>query len=216
MPGGAVVNAYRTPSGNHVEFECRPGTNDANICTSVVAHDEYGLADLTIPLGATVLDVGAYIGAFTIAAVAEFSCNVTAIEPVVENIVQLAHNVGMNGMLQNVEMRRVAVGHDRYTTVRLGYQGLNSFVGNLGEGPAKKKRRVRSVSLTDLVNDIGPVALMKVDCEGCEWDFLDDPALGQIATIVGELHGDGDMESLLEPTHHFHMIGDYVFRADVR
>jgi hypothetical protein len=67
------------------------------------------------------------------------------------------------------------------------------------------------------------VALLKIDCEGGEWAFLDDPYLGQAAcrVILGEAHavrghrGD-DIVGLLEATHDVTIIGDGAGTCEFR
>ncbi|MEM3905680.1 MAG: FkbM family methyltransferase [Nitrososphaerota archaeon] len=38
----------------------------------------------------------------------------------------------------------------------------------------KKQVRVRSVSIATILNEIGPVDILKMDCEGCEFIILED------------------------------------------
>lgn len=214
-----MVKRFVTKRGSEVALDCRIGTNDENVCVSVIAKDEYGLADLTVPGGMFVFDIGAYIGAFTIAAIADFNCRVVAVEPVEENAEQIRLNIEQNGMWRNAWLEPFAAGNASSSKIGVGYRGLNRYVGNVGEGRPEESRTTATFSLSHYVEKmrehtgIDRVSLMKVDCEGCEWDFLDDPSIRQVDVIVGELHGDGDIEALLGETHSVEMIGDYIFRA---
>lgn len=213
------MKAFRTVGGNEVELDCRARTNDENVCTNVIARDEYRLAELNVRPRALVLDIGAYIGAFTIAAIADFDARVVAVEPIEENVEQIKANIAQNGMWENAVVRPLAAGRGRSERIGVGYRGLNHYVGNLGEGPPSETRKMPTYSLTHFIREIhrftgeDTLGLMKVDCEGCEWGFLEDSAVGRVEVIVGELHGDGDIEALLHTTHHVEMIGDYIFRA---
>ena len=44
-----------------------------------------------------------------------------------------------------------------------------------------------SYALADLAQ--GPICFAKIDCEGCEYPFLQGPALAHIERIRGEEHG---------------------------
>jgi hypothetical protein len=61
-----------------------------------------------------------------------------------------------------------------------------------------------AVSLDSLLAKYGidRVALLKIDCEGCEYQFLDTPAVARVDRILGEFHRrpEGIM-ALLAATH---------------
>ena len=61
--------------------------------------------------------------------------------------------------------------------------------------------------------------MLKIDCEGCEWAFLADPAIGKVEIIVGEIHPPGtqlQLVKLLTKTHYVEFIGEHGFRAVLR
>ena len=65
---------------------------------------------------------------------------------------------------------------------------------------------VPGISLQRLLTKykIDRVELLKIDCEGCEWQFLRSKAIARVDRIVGEYHDAlsfADLEAVLSPTH---------------
>ena len=70
--------------------------------------------------------------------------------------------------------------------------------------------------------DIHRVAFLKIDCEGCEWQFLDSPDIDRVDHIVGEYHI-GDLVRLMGLLGGTHIVetwneegGFGMFRAVLR
>ena len=133
----------------------------------------------------TVVDVGAHVGFFAI----PISClvkKVIAFEPSPANFILLDRNITANQSA--VLPRQAAVGESGGSAIlNLGVQGTT------GHSITNKKRGGVSISvicwsLSDVINTYNPTVL-KLDCEGAEWDILANPdLLGNIRIIVAELH----------------------------
>lgn len=202
----------------------REDTSDWNTISSVLDHDEYHLRGLT--LMGLAIDVGAHCGAVTVAlAVDNPGLHVIAVEPLPDNVRLLRENTGANGIADRVTIIPRPVGRSGDTvTVRWGFQGNetalhHAFIGNSTLGTPDMPHdsaKMSAVGIVDLVGQ-GEVAFLKIDCEGGEWGFLDDPAVSRIALIVGEYHPvplpDGTsgrrslLEALLTPTHDLEVEG---------
>ena len=70
------------------------------------------------------------------------------------------------------------------------YVENNRFIGGMlpiGDG---KYAKPPGVSLTSLMKerDIERVRFLKIDCEGCEWQFLTSPDIDRVDDIIGEFH----------------------------
>lgn len=137
----------------------------------------------------TVIDVGANIGAFTIvAARAASSGRVYAVEPSSANFVLLNENVRLN-QLENVKTLNLALSaSDGSAVLHFG-----------GECPSLhfesgvETETVATRSLESLLNAEGlsRVDLLKLDCEGAEFDILlnaSENALSRVHKIVMEYH----------------------------
>ena len=203
-------SVWRTPGGHEVRSLIRDGTNDWNTQNAIFADDEYG-----IPSGQSgvAIDVGAYLGGVSIAyALDNPEARVIAIEPVPPNVELIRQNIALNGLEGRILVIAGAVGTGD-VTVPYAYTGSESaehhaFVGGstlFDPTEAHETVTYPGLTLTRLVagNDI---AWLKIDTEGAEWTFLDDPAVANIETIVGEWHPYGghtvgDMASLLGSTH---------------
>lgn len=186
---------FRTPRGRSVSMSYREDTNDYNTLRSCLDEDEYGLKNLT--LSGHALDIGAYIGGVTVAlAVDNPELHVVAVEAVPPNVDLLRENVERNGLSERVTILHAAAGKGATATIRWAFAGNltadhHAFVGNStiqGPNVTHRSEQVPVRTLASLVDEFGPFAFAKVDCEGCEYDFLQGPALSQVALIHGEEH----------------------------
>lgn len=190
-----ATDNWTTPKGHFVRMTHRVGTSDWNTVSSVMKpHDEYELADLA--LSGRAADVGAHIGAVSVALLMDFpDLTVVAVEPVPDNVVLLRRNLEENGVMDRCEVIAAAVGKGKSTTIRYGYTGTvsaehHAFIGNstivYPEAPMlpHEEAQVPVIRLSDL----GVLDFVKIDCEGGEWGFLRGKALGKVARIHGEAH----------------------------
>lgn len=116
-----------------------------------------------------------------------------SVEPVEENRAFYMHNMRANG-----------IARDRYTLLegglssdgrpfRVAYNASNSFGSQRTDGDAAVV--VRTTTLDALLAEVGPVDMLKLDCEGCEYEvmfssrLLLDPAW--VGSFKGEAHGCG-------------------------
>lgn len=211
------IHENRTPNGNRFKLECRLGTNDQDVAHSVSKLDEYGLRGLELEGWA--LDIGAYIGAVAIPlAIDHPGLGVVAVEPVPENVALLQRNITLNGVTDSVLVCPLAAAApgDDLVMVRYGGNGRHRFVGNVGmEAPdASDEFDAPGVDLGGLLAfyQISEVSLMKIDCEGCEWAFLSDAAVGKVERIVGEYHGEVEADFL--PGHDVRIDDNWHFWAE--
>lgn len=201
----------RTPNGRAVTFTCRDGTNDAGITAAlngVGDHlaDEYRMKGRV--LDGWALDIGGHIGGMAIPLALDHpELRVIAVEAVPENAALLTENAARNGVAERVMVLNAlaaapgtasGVCHYGYRSTPAlasdGYISAHRFVGETwgpGEGDPEFAPEIAAVSLDSLLEQfgIGEVAFVKIDCEGCEWTFLDTPAVARVQTIVGEYHG---------------------------
>lgn len=200
-----MIVEVETPRGNTARFKVRPDTNDANLVYSILSgpggmSDEYGLAPLH--LFGWAIDVGAHIGAVTVAVLLDNpALTVIACEPVEENYLLLKENLELNGIGNErfiafpcaagvhgwIEMTH---GYTEWGDHHPDYVKAHRFIGNQYRHEGGVTVPVWSWSLEDLVRltPYGTVDFMKVDCEGCEWELLDSPAVSAVNMIRGELH----------------------------
>lgn len=199
-------HVFATPRGNSAMMFFRKNTNDWNTIYASMTEDEYGLAKLPVLTGVAI-DIGAYVGSVGIAlALDNHGLKVVCVEPVQENVDLIQRNIVANGLTDRVICLSAAAGGlgDRETTVDWGYIGEphlehHAFVGNTtlvyeyGSNPTYSHQETvaECYSLTDLLNCYsrdGGFSLLKIDCEGCEWRVLADPATDGINIIAGEWH----------------------------
>lgn len=203
---------FTTPRGRAVTVECREGTTDWNTANACITADEYGLADRL--WAGVALDVGAHIGGATLALLADNpDLFVVAIEALPDNVALLRANVAANGFEGRCRIYEGAADSGNepvtvaYGTMDGEFEAAHRYIGGaVWQGPAGLKVTVPPVSLTAVVADVGPLCLVKIDCEGCEWSFLADPAVASVEELRGEYHpragrGPAQVRELLEPTH---------------
>lgn len=212
------VHTFRTPGGNAVRMHVRPGTCDANVCIAILHEDEYRIRGRSFD--GFVLDVGAYLGAFTVAVLADNPhAHVIAVEPLAANVALIAENVALNGFGDRVLVIHGGAGAPGDGPVRIGAvdDGVHGFIGSAaaGEDVDVPGELVDRWSFTNLVapSDRGRVQAVKIDCEGCEWRFLTDPAVASVPRIVGEVHAEAahavtDLHAVLGGSHTVRIDGE--------
>jgi FkbM family methyltransferase len=228
MSSEAVVS----PRGNRGTIVARDGTSDLSIAGAFVGlwtsqpDDEYRLADLHVT-GAFV-DIGAHIGAVTLAVLLDNpDAFAICVEPLAENCDVITEMAVVNGLTDRVHVMQAAIAPGLEAVVNYGYDGSDylrnhRYIGGIASSEeARTSVIVPAVTLASLVAMAGgSIDAVKLDCEGCEWLALTDPAVADCRVIFGEWHGGplfAGVDDLLRDTHHVESIDDLggtgVFRA---
>ena len=210
-----------TPAGHRARYATRPDTNDASLAWGIVAEDEYGLKHLP-PLSGWVIDIGAHIGTVAVAlAIDNPDVTIVAVEALPENVAVLRETVALNGLDERIHVIEAAAGAPGETDVPITYgwtQAENQpddyiresrFIGGMvGPNDTSTTLVCPAISLDAICEQFGidEVALLKIDCEGCEWFVLRSPVVARCERIIGELHWGKqgtakEFRALLEPTH---------------
>jgi FkbM family methyltransferase len=148
----------------------------------------------------TVLDVGGHVGAFAIwvATQAEHAQIVT-LEPEARNFRDLQRNIERNRLTHRVESLNIAVGAadgSRVLNVPMHRQ-VSSFEASEGSVPVE----VACVAFERCLRERGSVDLVKLDCEGAEWEIFEAVTgehLRHVQHLLMECHGNetGDFEQM--------------------
>ena len=203
-------DTWTTPGGIRATLFFRENTSDWNTVNAIMGtNDEYKLASGMTGL---LLDVGAHIGAWTIAAALDNpACQVVAIEALPENCEIIRENVSLNKVGDRVAVIEGAAtcGTDpvtiAYGSTETEFARGHEFIGGgIWHDDAGDRKTIEAMPVT--LEQFGSVRLLKIDCEGCEWQFLDTPAVAIVEEMTGEYHprqgyGPARLRELLEKTH---------------
>jgi FkbM family methyltransferase len=182
---------YRLRNG--LELQARPRTLDVAVLKDVFLHRVYTPDGFELCEGDTVVDIGAHIGAFAVdAGRAVGRGSVLAFEPHPGNFELLTANVARNG-LKNVRAVWAAVAgasgpRDLHVSANVAGHSLH-----IAE-PGRASLAVPARTLADVFADhgIATVDLLKMDCEGAEYEILEGAAaagvLSRVRRIAMEAH----------------------------
>ncbi len=178
---------------NGLSYAIRAGTMDLSIVNEASILNPYlGGNRITLAPDMVVMDVGANIGDFTLQAAARCPRGrVIAVEPVTEHVEALKRNIELNGF-SNIEVLQLALG-DVEGQSEIHVAGLASS-GTFAR-PGTRSEMVRKASLSTLMKELAieRLDLLKLDCEGAEWQILAgaDDLFPRIRQICMEYHPDG-------------------------
>ncbi len=176
---------------NGVVIEALPASRLVGLYKEIWYRDEYRLRREPLPVGATVVDIGANIGVFALYA-ASFggAGRVLCFEPFPESFAVLKRNIEHNPSL-GVEAYPLGVaGSSGKRRLQVGdCHGWNRMVGEEGGNAVE----IECVTLAEAFErgKVQRCDFMKVDCEGAEYEiFLEAPrqVLSRIDRIVLEYH----------------------------
>lgn len=149
---------------------------------SIFLDDDYGLSEFRKNKISKIIDIGANVGFFSIASRFFFpDAAIHAYEPNLDLESYLAHNFSQ----LNIELRTQAVGK-KSCSVKLDLMGES----NQTRVNESSSGSTEMVSLDSVVKKAGgKIDLLKMDCEGSEWDILEDPeSLKQVDNVTLEYH----------------------------
>jgi FkbM family methyltransferase len=154
---------------------------------------DYGAIDP----GCTVVDIGANIGAFAIYAAKEGARRVVAYEPNGASFRCLEQNIAVNALQAVVQARQLAVTDQAGHSVQFPSQA--SMYGRIGdEDDTASFEAVETTSLARIVerDTPGGIDLLKIDCEGAEYDILlgAESALAHVREVRMEYHDGRERE----------------------
>ncbi len=158
-----------------IRLLARPRSEDKDVIRGVVLNHEYAQEGFEIGSHDTVVDIGAHIGAFTVTSARSASEGIVyALEPVEANYELLLRNIELNG-LKNVVPTKMAVAKGsgkREMFVQEDATSGHSFHYRSNRKPVT----VDTTSLEDFVDRMGikKIDLLKIDCEGAEYEILAD------------------------------------------
>ena len=156
----------------------------------VFLREEYGrIAD-----GATILDLGANIGAFSVyAATSARDVKIWAYEPLADFHALLTKNVQINRLGGAIRCFNCAVGAEAGPRQLIVENEAFSFPTLLADARAGRRVEVACVPLIEILdsNGLKHVDLVKMDCEGSEYEILygaPDACFERIREIRMEYH----------------------------
>ena len=162
--------------------------------------DDYGLSKTPVPGdGEVIVDIGANVGGFSILAAKMFpGAQVYAFEPQAATFSDLERNIRANGVQDQVIATNAAVGavtETRAFTYTPGNAGASSIVRSI-QSMRKWGGVIDSVpvlSVHDAFERAGLrapaiIAMLKLDCEGCEFEVFSLLPWSRVRRLGGELH----------------------------
>lgn len=195
------VFSYRIkgPTGLSFTMLARPGTTsmaDLFVLREVFVEETY--ADI-LPLlprrAVNMLDVGANLGSFGVWLAARHGvARGRCFEPDPSSFRLCRFNLSFNGCAQVVPMPQAVGGSARVIQMRINTTrpGGNSIYGSAAT--EEETASIEVVPFAKILSESdGPIDLLKMDCEGAEWEIVDQtPAelWQRCAMIVAEIHGD--------------------------
>jgi FkbM family methyltransferase len=142
----------------------------------------FGDLDLT---GLHVLDIGAHVGAFSVAICSAFrDTTVVSFEPAPDTYEYLKRNVEQNGFGSRITTHNVAVS-DRTGRVHLAIGSAADSTNALVDAASAATLEVESVTLNEVLTAGAPhrFDVCKIDCEGAEYSLVDNTSPESWASI---------------------------------
>ncbi len=195
---GLRSTPYPMTTRDGMVMEIRPGTGDFFGFYEIVLRGDYFASGQLLAPGQTVIDVGANIGCFTVAAARRVGAggHVYAFEPEESTFRQLQRNIEMNRLTNVTAMRMAVGGNEGEIVLHADANRLFSSIYAEVNGRATThgtEQRVPVITLDRLMHERGIARChyLKLDCEGAEHDIVSAmtaQTAGCIEGITMEVH----------------------------
>jgi len=195
----------------------RPGTLDRHIFHRMFVRDEYRIGELAPGNLDCVIDIGGHIGLFSIR-VAQLARKILVFEPILENFELLEKNLSSE-RFSHVACFRAAV-TDRKKDVKI-YKSQSTASHSAYRSARGGYELVSGLSLKDIFqeNNIIFCDLLKLDCEGSEYDIIyntDDEVISRIGRIYMEYHHIDHTNPLWDMPHLKKHLETRGFRVEIK
>jgi FkbM family methyltransferase len=179
-----IENGFKqSPNGVEIKIVSQERDGISRLILREIDRDYY-LDDLNISNNGRILEIGAHIGLVTIYLAKQYpQAIIDAFEPLKSNFKHLKANLAANGINANIHNFAVT-GDGRDVLMKPSKQ--NSGGSNIY---ATEGEVVKSRSIQDLLHP--PIELLKIDCEGAEYEIfgrMTDAEIASIGAIRGEIH----------------------------
>jgi len=153
--------------------------------------------ELNVPDDSTIIDIGANAGFFTLFAASRFNdSRMLAYEPIPSNFKQLARNRELNADCNIKCFQKAVAGHSGIVEIMFDPNDSFTTSATIFQKTHKhnKSIQVPSITLSDIFREhsIERCNLLKMDCEGAEYDIIYScplECLSRINQIAMEVHG---------------------------
>lgn len=177
---------------DNINLRIRKGTTDFKVAMTSVAEFQILKHSLPKDYSGVIIDGGGYIGTAAIALSKLYPmATIVSIEASKENYEILKTNCSTfsNIICLNYALSSVS-GNSVYLSDRgTGNWGFTIIQNPDDTGEPVLKYEVKTISITDIQNEYGPVNLIKMDIEGAEKEILEnDKSLKDIKVLIVELH----------------------------
>ena len=188
---------------NGIKIKVRPKTCDRRVVGEIFLGNHYNPRGFDIKKCDTIIDIGAHIGAFSL-----YSANLSkpgkvySFEPTKENYALLLENIRMNNNLQIIPINKAVsdIKGVKEICISQSNTGGHSLISSLDDN-FSTRYNIETTTLPIFIkeNGINKIDLLKMDCEGSEYDILfncPDKYLKIITKISMEYHNiDNDHNS---------------------
>jgi FkbM family methyltransferase len=192
--------AYTARLKNGLSFVLQPRCGDWFTLLECAVRGDYFQNGIALGAGDTVVDIGANFGAFSMAASRQVgeSGRVFCYEPSPFVFERLQQNIRLNGCGNVIAYNEAVGGEDGHIDLFIDRKSAFSTTHAQVDGRlcAGEHTTVPMRSIASVLALAGPcVALLKVDCEGAEYDILERLApeaaarIGQVAMEVHHIPG---------------------------
>jgi FkbM family methyltransferase len=197
------------------QFRARAGVGDFAVLNEIFLHQSYADGISLLRQGAVVIDIGANIGAFSIAAAQAGAAAVHAFEPLPDNFELLRENIRLNGLGSIIYPVQLAVAaksgpavfhyNDNDAGGGTFFPSIHAAWRGGEKGTGVQQLSVECISLGEFFKQKQIVAcdLLKLDCEGAEHDIIStlDGIAACISAVIFEYHSDGKLDATLALLH---------------
>ncbi|MEZ4103686.1 MAG: FkbM family methyltransferase [Candidatus Paceibacterota bacterium] len=166
--------------------------DDISSISAIVVKNEYG-KDFNKNNNWTIIDIGANKGFFSLYASKNPSNIIFSYEPITETYNELRDNIDLNKKNNVYTFNLGVAGKDGYRD--FSYEDDKSILSSMifDVGSESKSAKVQCITLKNLFtsNNLEKVDLLKMDCEGSEFEILygtDNSILSRIKRIRMEYH----------------------------